>query len=88
MATDRPAPEQVDAERRALELVDRVLGLEAELARVSVFSNPRREQLEALEAENAGLRQQLESLRSTRTWRAGRVVLSPLRIVSRGRDNL
>ncbi|WP_314139508.1 hypothetical protein [uncultured Plantibacter sp.] len=88
MSADRPTPEQIVAERRVLELVDRVLGLEAELARVSVYHSPGREQFEALERENAGLRQQLEAVRSTRTWKAGRAVLSPLRLVSRGRGSL
>ena len=85
MSTDRPTPEQIIAERRVLELVDRVLGLGAELARVSVYNNPTREQFDALEQENAGLREQLQVIRGTRTWRAGRVVLAPLRIVTRGR---
>lgn len=85
MSADRPTPEQITDERRVLELVDRVLGLEAELARVSVYNNPTREQFEALERENAGLQQQLEAVRATRTWRAGRAVLAPLRLVSRSR---
>ncbi|MBD8103565.1 hypothetical protein PlfCFBP13513_13790 [Plantibacter flavus] len=85
MSADRPTPEQIAADRRVLELIDRVLGLEAELARVSVYNNPGREQFEALERENAGLRQQLEAVHGTRTWKAGRAVLAPLRVVSRNR---
>lgn len=85
MSADRPTPEQIISERRVLELVDRVLGLEAELARVSVFNNPARERFDALERENAGLQQQLAAMRATRTWRAGRAVLAPVRIITRGR---
>ncbi|MBD8468425.1 hypothetical protein HOW07_14895 [Plantibacter sp. MCCC 1A11337] len=86
MSADRPTPERIVEERRVLELVDRILGLEAELARVSVYNNPTREQFEALERENEGLRQQVAALHTTRTWKAGRAVLAPLRIVSRGRS--
>jgi hypothetical protein len=32
-----------------------------------------------------GLRQQLAAVHSTRTWKAGRAVLAPLRVLKRGR---
>lgn len=70
---------------RELALIDRVFGLEAQLAEVSVFMNPGRERFDTLERETEGLRQQLAALRGTATWRAGRLVLAPLRLIRRSR---
>jgi hypothetical protein len=53
--------------RRELELVDRVLGLEAEVARLSI---------------EAGVRD-LRILEKSRYWQVGRVVLSPVTLLRR-----
>ena len=74
-----------NAERdlRELALVDRVLGLEAQLAEVSAFMNPPRQHVVDLENRIIGLEQQLDALRSTPTWRAGRIALAPARVLRR-----
>jgi hypothetical protein len=74
-----------DEERdlRELALVDRVLGLEAQLAQASAFMNPSRQRVVELENRIAGLEQQLGGLQDTPTWRAGRVVLTPARLLRR-----
>jgi hypothetical protein len=73
--------ERVARDARELALVDRILGLEAQLANYAVIVSPSRTQFESLNREIAGLRQQLAAVHSTRTWKAGRAVLSPLRAI-------
>lgn len=85
MPTKRPTPEQLASEERVLALVDRVIGLEAELARASIYFSPAKDDFDVLEREMQGLRQQLAAVHATRTWKAGRLVLAPLRILKRGR---
>lgn len=80
------APEPVDAAtlvsiERQLALVDRVLGLEAQVAELS--SSSRLTPSEQLRAEK-----ELAMLRSSLTWRLGRVAAAPIsaaRRVARGR---
>lgn len=84
--TAQETPEQSEAlhiATRELALVDRILGLEAQLANYAVRVTPGRRQFEMMEREIDGLRQQLAAVHSTRTWRAGRAVLAPLRIIRR-----
>ena len=85
MPTKRPTTEQLASEERLLALVDRVIGLEAELARASIYFSPTKDDFDVLEREMQGLRQQLAAVHATRTWKAGRLVLTPLRILKRGR---
>ncbi|KQM14138.1 hypothetical protein ASF83_15200 [Plantibacter sp. Leaf171] len=85
MTTKRPTAAELAGEERVLALVDRVIGLEAELARASIYFSPTKDDFDVLEREMQGLRQQLAAVHSTRTWKAGRAVLAPLRILKRGR---
>jgi hypothetical protein len=75
--SDSISDAQVASELRQLALVDRVLGLEAEVARLSI-SGPaaggQRAEIERLQGE-------LSALYASRTWRIGSVALSPLRAV-------
>jgi hypothetical protein len=86
MPTKRPSAAEVAQEERVLELVDRILGLEARVAREATINSPARSAYEELERENEGLRQQLQVLHSTATWKVGRAVLSPLSAVRRKRS--
>ena len=73
-----PTPESIELQLRQLALVDRVLGLEAEVARLSAVTpaaSGARDEVARLEAE-------LRAVYASRTWRIGRAVLRPLR--SRG----
>ncbi len=69
--------------RRQLELVDRILGLEAQLANQVRLTSPTLEQVQELQRDLAGLQQQLDAVHSTMTWRAGRAVLTPVRAIKR-----
>ena len=79
----RPQPSDVELQLRQLELVDRIFGLEAQLAEASAFAKPERDEIDAVLRENEGLRQQLAGLRATSTWKAGRAVLAPARLLRR-----
>ncbi len=68
---------------RELALVDRILGLEAQLAEVSTFMTPDRETVDRLEHEVRVLRAQLDGLHQTWEWRVGRVILAPARALKR-----
>ncbi|TFD70094.1 hypothetical protein [Cryobacterium sp. Hb1] len=65
-----PTPDESDLARdaRQLALVDRVIGLQAEVANLNV-TYPNR--INALEAE-------LRALLTSRTWKTGRAAVSPL----------
>jgi hypothetical protein len=85
MASRKPGGEvvfedQVASQLRQLALVDRVLGLEAEVARLSI-SGPaaggQRAEIERLEAE-------LRAVYASRTWRVGSLALWPLRALRGG----
>lgn len=57
-----PAPDQLDRDLRELALIDRIIGLEAEVARLSI---------------EAGVKD-IRILHKSRPWRVGRIVLAPL----------
>jgi len=63
---------------RELELVDRILGLQAELAHARATSG------------HHDVQAQLDEIRASATWKAGRTVLSPVfllrRVLGRGRS--
>lgn len=70
-----PTAEDIARELRQLALVDRVLGLEAEVARLSsttTASTGARDEVEAVRAE-------LRAVYASRTWRIGTAVLRPVR---------
>lgn len=71
--TTPPPDELTEYERdlRQLALVDRIIGLEAEVAHLKSITS----------AEL--IREQVEAIRSSATWRVGRVVIAPLTIVKR-----
>jgi hypothetical protein len=75
--------ERLRIQLRQLELVDRIFGLEAQLAEASAFVSPEREEIEAVKRENEGLKQQIAGLTGTPTWRAGRAALAPARAIRR-----
>jgi hypothetical protein len=60
--------------QRHLALVDENIGLRAALAQESVRNSPSRQRIEEVEHE-------IRELRRSMTWRVGRFVLSPIRIV-------
>lgn len=62
-----PAPEQLDRDLRELALIDRIIGLEAEVARLSI---------------EAGVKD-IRILHKSRPWRVGRVVLAPVVLVKK-----
>jgi hypothetical protein len=65
-----------DAYQRELARTDEVIGLRAALAQESVRNSPPRQRVEQLEAEILALRQ-------STTWRVGRLVMAPVRILRR-----
>ena len=78
--TTGPTPAEVDAQIRQLALVDRVLGLEAEVARLSAITpsaSGARDEVSRLESE-------LRAVYASRTWRIGNIVLRPFRALTRG----
>jgi hypothetical protein len=74
------SPERVALELRQLALVDRILGLEAEVARLSA-AYPHA----SARDEIAAMHVHLESVYGSRTWKVGRAVLRPLRALRRRR---
>lgn len=62
-----PAPEQLDRDLRELALIDRIIGLEAEVARLSI---------------EAGVKD-IRILHKSRPWQVGRVVLAPVVLVKK-----
>ena len=67
--------------QRQLALVDEVLGLRAALAQEAVRNSPSRQRLEEVEHE-------IRALRASSSWRVGRLVLLPVRLVRRLRGRL
>ena len=63
--TKKPDPQDIERDLRELALVDRIIGLEAEVARLSV---------------EAGVKD-IRILHKSRPWRVGRVVLMPVVLV-------
>jgi hypothetical protein len=57
-----PAPDQLNRSLRELALIDRIIGLEAEVARLSI---------------EAGVKD-IRILHKSRPWRVGRIVLAPV----------
>jgi hypothetical protein len=60
--------------QRELALVDQVLGLSAALAQEAIRNSPSRQRVEELEHE-------IRALRSSSTWRVGRILMLPVRVV-------
>lgn len=73
---DLPTGRDLVTFERELALVDRILGLEAELARYSIASSLTPDEQLAAEDE-------LARLRGSLTWRAGRLVSAPMRVIRR-----
>ncbi len=69
----REDPDAINREVRQLALVDRILGLQAEVANLKA-SGP---------ASAETLQRELNALLVSRTWRVGRAVLSPLLLLRR-----
>lgn len=77
---DSPSQDDERArELRELALVDRVIGLEAEVARLSVTSPPGRMQLLSQQAEILRLQGEIAALYRSRTWRLGSTLVHPLK---------
>lgn len=74
------SPDDVARELRQLALVDRVLGLEAEVARLSARApyTSAREEVERLQAH-------LEAVYQSPTWKVGTAVLRPFKFLLRRR---
>ena len=72
--------DQIASDLRQLALVDRVIGLQAEVARLSISgpaaAGPRAE-IERLQGE-------LRAVYASRTWRVGRIVLRPATLLRGG----
>jgi hypothetical protein len=68
-------PETTSAERQ-LELVDRILGLEAQVAELSISTT-------LTPSEQLRVEQQLARTYTSVTWRVGSVVAAPLRLIGR-----
>lgn len=60
-------PPDIDRDLRELALVDRIIGLEAEVARLSI---------------EAGVKD-IRILKNSRPWQVGRLVLAPLVVIRR-----
>jgi len=75
--------ERLAMEHRQLELVDRIFGLEAQLAETSSFMNPSREKMSELENVNAVLSGQIGAMERSVTWRIGRAATLPGRAIRR-----
>lgn len=73
-----PSSDDLARALRELALVDKVIGLEAEVARLSTQSaySDARDEIEHL-------RDQLNGMQASRTWRVGRAVLAPFRVMQR-----
>ena len=65
-----------DAYQRELARTDEIIGLRAALAQESVRNAPSRQRVEELEAE-------ILALRHSTTWRVGRLVMTPVRLLRR-----
>ncbi|MFC6354784.1 hypothetical protein [Luethyella okanaganae] len=65
---------------RQLALVDRVLGLEAELAERSAVSS-------LTPADQLSVEERLDRLQRSPSWRIGRLMTSPFRAVNRVRNS-
>ena len=75
------SPEDVQRDLRQLELVDRIMGLEAENARLAAL-------LITPAGPQFGYQRMLTDLMASRTWRVGRVALAPVRAVRSVRERL
>ena len=64
---NQTSPSDIDRDLRELALVDRIIGLEAEVARLSI---------------EAGVKD-IRILKNSRPWRIGRIVLAPVVLIRR-----
>jgi len=69
--TDPQREELLDVQMRQLALVDRIIGLEAEVAHLKAGKG------------GAEFRSEIKAIKSSATWRAGRIIIGPLAAVSR-----
>ena len=74
----RASEQETDFEsyQRQLALIDENIGLRASLAQEAVRNSPSRLRLEQLE-------QEIRELRGSMTWRVGRLVMTPARVIRR-----
>jgi len=73
---DQRLAAELDAARRQLALVDRMLGLEARNAELAIATRLTPSEQLAVEAR-------LERMRSSASWRVGRVITAPVRMLRR-----
>lgn len=73
---ESPRSHASDDYERELGLVDRVLGLEAQVAELSV-------DFDLTPSEKLRVEQQLDRMRRSLAWRVGRIVTAPVTIVLR-----
>lgn len=67
MSEETPEAQLIESQLRELALIDKIIGLEAEVARLSI---------------EAGVKD-IRILHKSRPWRVGRVVLAPVVIIRR-----
>lgn len=84
MGSDDLPQDEIQRQLRQLALVDRILGLEAENARLAVLvgdsSGPR--------SGHDRLQREMAAVYASRTWRVGHAVLAPGRALRRLRNRL
>jgi hypothetical protein len=75
-STSRPSPDVLEVELRQLALIDKILGLEAEVARLSAVAPfvSAREEIEKMSTR-------LNALYNSTTWRVGTAVLRPIQVL-------
>lgn len=67
---------EFEAYQRELARTDEIIGLRAALAQEAVRNSPSRQRLEQVEAE-------ILALKRSATWRIGRLVMTPVRVLKR-----
>lgn len=73
---ESPRSRASDDYERQLGLVDRVLGLEAQVAELSV-------DFDLTPSEKLRVEQQLDQMRRSLGWRVGRIVTAPMTVITR-----
>lgn len=75
-AKESPRTAQSDAYERQLALVDRILGLEAQVAELSIA-------FDLAPSETLRAEQQIDRMRASLGWRVGRVISAPALVARR-----